>query len=202
MAFRTYKTLGDVIKTYQLRREVVSFPDAHPRPTVPVTLREEIDFVLQNVAYKVSEAAVCENIIYPILRQVWKPYVQVFSIWSHQPLGLDDDLNGIPDYLFTKRSILGPIVFEAPYVAVVEAKRDDFSAGWAQCVLEMHTMQQLNQSANTVFGIVSNGDGWQIGQLTNSVFTEYSDLFTLTRLDDLFAALTYVLETCKRIYNL
>jgi hypothetical protein len=63
-------------------------------------------------------------------------------------------------------------------------------------------MLQLNQQANPVFGIVSNGDNWQIGQLENSVFTEYSNLFTLTKLDELFSALTHVLATCKRIYNL
>jgi hypothetical protein len=202
MAFRTFKTLGEVLKAYQLRREVVTFPTDHRIIEAPALLHEDVQFVLQNVAYKVSEAAVCENIIYPVLRQVWKPYIHVFSIWSHQSLGLNDDLNGIPDYLFTKRSELGPIVFEAPYIAVVEAKRDDFSAGWAQCLLEMHAMQQLNQVPNAVFGIVSNGDGWQIGQLENSTFIEYSNLFTLTNLDELFSALTYVLETCKRIYNL
>ena len=202
MAFRTYKTLGEVLKAYQLRREVVAFPTDYAAIKAPALLHDDVQFVLQNVAYKVSEAAVCENIIYPVLRQVWKPYIHVFSIWSHQPLVLNDDLSGIPDYLFTKRSELGPIVFEAPYIAVVEAKRDDFSAGWAQCLLEMYTIQQLNQLPNTVFGIVSNGDGWQVGQLENSTFIEYTDLFTLTKLDELFSALTHVLETCKRIYNL
>lgn len=202
MAFRNYKTLGEVLKAYQVQRNVATFPADYTRLDAPAGLTEDIEFVLQNVAYKVSEAAVCENIIYPVLRQVWKPYINVFSIWSHQPLELNDDLNGIPDYLFTRRSALGPIVFEAPYVAVVEAKRDDFSAGWAQCLLEMRTMQQLNQSPNPVFGIVSNGDGWQIGQLENNAFIEYSNLFTLTNLNELFSALTWVLESCKRIYNL
>lgn len=202
MAFRTYQSLGEVQKAYTLRRDVVNFPAPFPMVKAPQSLHDDVAFTVQHVAYKVSEAAVCENLIYPILREVWKPYLTVFAIWSHQPISLTDELSGIPDYLFTKRSELGPIVFETPYIAVAEAKRDDFYGGWAQCVLEMYAMQQLNQDVRPVFGIVSNGDSWQVGQLEGSVFTEFTDLFTLRKLDELFSALTYVLETCKRIYNL
>jgi hypothetical protein len=202
MAFKNYNSLGEVLTAYQIRRDVGAFPTDVPRLTAPIELHKQIEFVRQHIAYKISEAAVCENIIYPVLQQVWRPFLGIFSIWSHQPLTFDNDLTGIPDYLFSKRSPLGPVVFEAPYVAVVEAKRDDFALGWAQCLSEMYAMQQLNQDQQPLFGIVSNGDGWQIGQLDGHIFTEYSNLFTLTNLDELFAALTWVLDTCKRIYNL
>ena len=53
------------------------------------------------------------------------PYVEIFALWSHKPLEYDSNLSGIPDYLISKRSGLGKIIFEVPYVAVVEAKKDD-----------------------------------------------------------------------------
>lgn len=202
MAFKNYNTLGDVLVAYQIQNTRVAFPEPILLKAAPDALRREMEFIQQAVFYRNSEAAVCENIIYPILKEVWRPFSDSLAIWSHQPISLNDDLNGIPDYMFAKKSPLGRAVFESPFVAVVEAKRDDFALGWVQCLQEMYAIQHLNAGKNPVFGIVSNGDNWQVGQLHGHIFTEYIDLFTLTQLDELFSALTYVLETCKRIYNL
>lgn len=48
---------------------------------------------------------------------------------SHQSIKYDSELFGIPDYIISKRSELGKIIFETPYLAVVEAKKDDFTSG-------------------------------------------------------------------------
>lgn len=202
MVFRTYKTLGEVLKKYQLTLETRLFPTLIVGHAAPIQLHQEITFTLDSIPYDISEAAICENLIYPVLREVWKPFVNIFSIWSHQPIELNEELCGIPDYVIAQRSPLGKIVFDTPYVAVVEAKKDDFTLGWAQCCLEMYTIQQLNQNTETVFGIVSNGETWEIGFLQNRTLVQYKDRFDINRLDELFGALTYVLDTCKRIYNL
>lgn len=202
MAFRTYKTLGEVLKAFRLTYELASFPAKTGKVVAPAQLHIEVEFTLNEVPYSVSEAAICENLIYPVLREVWKPFSKVFSIWSHQPIELNAELTGIPDYIIARRSELGFIVFDAPYVAVVEAKRDDFTLGWAQCALEMYTIQQLNNDTRPVFGIVSNGETWEIAWLENAIVKQYRERFDINQLDDLFSALTYVLETCKRIYNL
>ncbi|TAE30654.1 MAG: hypothetical protein EAZ91_10000 [Cytophagales bacterium] len=201
MAFRTNQTLSDILKKYTIRYEQKALPDYKP-VLAPDRLHEEIAFTVDRVYYKISESAVCENIIYPVLKEAWKPFSDSLAIWSHPTVSLNDELTGVPDYVIGKQSKLGIVVFDSPFVAVVEAKRDDFFNGWAQCVLEMYTIQQLNGDGKPVFGIVSNGDIWQIGKLDESVFVEYSSSFDIDRLNELFGALTYVLETCKRIYNL
>jgi hypothetical protein len=201
MAFRTNQTLSDVLKKYTIRYEQKLLPIIVTKPA-PVRLQEEIAFTVDHVYYKISESAVCENLIYPVLKEVWKPFSNSLAIWSHPTISLNDELTGVPDYVIGKQSELGIVVFDSPFVAVVEAKRDDFYNGWAQCVLEMYTIQQLNRDSKTVFGIVSNGDVWQIGQLESNVFIEFSPSLYIEHLDELFSALTYVLETCKRIYNL
>jgi hypothetical protein len=33
-----------------------------------------------------SEAAICENLIYPVLKEVWKVYRRKFILWSHETL--------------------------------------------------------------------------------------------------------------------
>ncbi len=202
MAFRTYKTLGEVLKKYQITYKEDSFPVPPELTATPIRLREELEFTRREIPYDVSEAAICENIIYPILREAWKQFAGVLAIWSHQPIELNEELNGIPDYIIAKKSVLGKVVFDVPYVAVIEAKRDDFTMGWAQCALEMYTIQQLNNDLRPVFGIVSNGEIWEIGTLEANEFHQYRERFDINKLDELFSALTYVLETCKRIYNL
>jgi hypothetical protein len=47
---------------------------------------------------------------------------------------------------------------------VVEAKKDDFEQGLAQCLVALHSCQTQNKNAGleiTVYGIVTNGDGWR-----------------------------------------
>lgn len=201
MASGTYQSLGDVLKTYRIQYVQAVFPVSDPLTPAPLRLKEDLAFTQQAVYYRNSEAAVCENLIYPILKEVWRPFTKSLAIWSHQPISLNDELKGVPDYIFSKQSELGKAVFETPYVAVVEAKRGNFDYAWPQCCLEMYTIQQLNQDSRPIVGIVSNGDVWEIAQLEGSVFAEFSAQFTLDRIDQLFSALTYVLETCKRIYN-
>jgi hypothetical protein len=132
------------------------------------------------------------------LKSVWMPYVDIFALWSHKSIEFDSVLSGVPDYLISKRSSLGKVVFEAPYIAVVEAKKDDFSGGWAQCVSEMYTMQKINKSPNlSIYGIVSNGETWEFAQLTKDQFTFYKNRFDINDLKKLYNALSSIMERCK-----
>lgn len=198
MPFTQYKSLGDVLKTYNIRYLELPFKIT-AQTKVPKALSTDLAFTLKNIAYDVSEAAICENLIYPILKSVWMPYVDTFALWSHKPIEYDATLSGIPDYLISKRSDLGKIVFEVPYIAVVEAKKDDFSGGWAQCGAEMYAMQKINQSLNlTIYGIVSNGETWEFAQLDKDYFTFFKDRFDINDLKKLFNALSSVMELCKK----
>ena len=100
-------------------------------------MQQDITFTLQNVAYDISESAICENLIYPISNAAWRPFSKELAIWSHQPIAFTEELSGIPDYLISRRLELGKIVLDYPFLAVavrrpVEAKKDDFKIGWAQ----------------------------------------------------------------------
>lgn len=197
MAFNQFKTLADVLKHYHIRFLREDFPPLNADP-VPEVLREDIRFTLQCIPYDVSEAAVCENLIYPILKSAWRDYADVLSLWSHQSIQADNVLAGIPDYLVSKRSELGVIVMETPYIAVVEAKRDDFSGGWAQCGLELYAIQILNAAPQLpLYGIVSNGEIWEFAQLAQDRFTLYNQRCDVNDLDRLFNSLRTILEFCK-----
>jgi hypothetical protein len=196
MAFGNFKSLGDVALAYQVGVTVDSFLQPIPFP-VDARFESELTFALKNVDVRMSEASVCEFLIAPVLREVWKPHSDALSIWSHVPLGVEDPLVGVPDYFFSRRSPLGR-VRDQPYVLVVEAKKDDFEAGWAQCLAAMLAAQRMNDHpARIVYGCVSSGMSWEFGKLDGQMLTQEIRQYGLSDLPDLFAAWNYVFVQAK-----
>jgi len=196
MPFSFYKNLGNVIKKFQLSYHEENF--ILPIEITPSEyLRSELQFVLEELVTNNSEASVCENLIYPILKDLWKPHRDKLMLWSHEPLQYDEDLSGTPDYMIAKKSPLGKVVCDQPYLLVVEAKKDNFQEGWGQCLVELVAAQKLNQTESTIFGIVSNGDKWEFGKLENNQFTKNKTSYTLQTLTILCGALENILVQCE-----
>lgn len=56
----------------------------------------------------------------------------------------------------------------------------------------------MNQNEGmTVYGIVTNGEDWEIGKLEQNRFVLYKERFFIEELETLFNALISVLELCK-----
>ena len=85
MAFTSFSSLSQVIKKYQIRYVEELFPVFEIKKA-PEVLQEDITFILKNVTYDISEPAICENLIYPILKSAWRPFSKELDIWSHQPI--------------------------------------------------------------------------------------------------------------------
>ena len=199
MAFKKYKLIDDVINKYQLSFKKESFLNKILHANMPDSLKSELHYVMTTMPYKVSEAAIRENILYPILKEVFRKYDDTLMLWANKSISFDKELGGMPDYIVAKQSERGKIIFGKPLLAVVEAKKDDFEGGWAQCLLEMYTIQKINAKPELpVFGIVTNGDNWEFGKLDNSVFMENESFYTILELDTLFAAITIFFEMCKQ----
>ena len=197
MAFSSYKTIGEVLKEFQVKYTESNFMSEREFH-VSDYFREDLQTVMREGVVNNSEYAICENLIYPVLKEVWKRYSSKFTLWSHQSLTYDEKLSGYPEYILAKRSPLGKVVFDKPYCILVEAKQDNFEAGWAQCLAEMIAAQRLNRELPiTIFGIVSNGDRWQFGKLEVEVFTKDNTPYTIYELDKLFAAVNYVFQQCE-----
>ena len=196
MAFGSYKSLGEVARQFRIKVENENFLEITPFETAQA-FKDELAFVLSNIYVRASEAAIGEFLIVPILKEIWRNYKDYLLIWSHVALVLDQEFSGYPDYLFTKRTELG-MVQDKPYLMVVEAKKDDFEAGWAQCAAALLAAQQINQNENMVlYGIVSNGDGWQFGKLQAKSFIRDTRTFGISDLDELFGALNFVFDKAK-----
>jgi hypothetical protein len=199
MAFRKYKDIGEVLKTYDIQYQESNFIIVDKSIKAPKVLVDEIQFVTENLPYRVSEASIGEMIIFPILKEVWKNFSQKLMLWSHKSINYSKELNGIPDYLIARYSKLGKVVLDKPLLAVVEAKKDDFEGGWAQCLLEMYTIQMINGKSDTpVFGIVSNGDNWEFGELHKNILKQQPQSTQLFPIDALFAQLHALMVECVK----
>lgn len=198
MPFSSYKSISVVAKEFQIKYVRDNFIRETPFE-ISDTFRQELDLIFNEGVFDNSEIAICENIIYPVLKEIWKAYRSKFLLWSHQTLIYDDQLCGVPDYILAKRSPLGTVVFDKPYFVLVEAKKEsDFTEGWGQCLAEMLAVQRINnEPEKTIFGIVSNGAVWQFGKLNLDIFTQNKTFYTIQDLEQLFAAVNYVFQQCE-----
>lgn len=196
MSYSQYKEVAEVLKQFQIFYSEENFIEKLAF-TISNAFREDLELTIRDGVPFSTEFAICENIIYPILKEVWKQYRQDFVLWSHHSLNFDETLNGFPEYILAKRSPLGKLVLEQPYFLLVEAKQDKFGEGWGQCLAEMVAAQQLNEYPIVIYGIVSNGRYWEFGKLENSQFTRNMLSYSIQDINQLTAALNYVFKQCE-----
>ena len=205
MSSNSHKGLATTLKEFQITYAQADFLTG-VEFQIPQSFREDLEFVMREGVVDNSEFAICENLVYPVLKEVWKPYYEQFTWWSHHSLSYDSSLSGFPEYVLARRSPLGKIVFDQPYFILVEAKQDNFDAAWGQCLAEMIAAQKLNGNVNkseqmTVFGITSNGDRWQFGKLCDRSFTLNRTFYTIQDLDSLFGILNGIFKQCQEQLN-
>ncbi len=199
MAFTSFKNITEVITRYKLYYDVQAFiptliPDAR-KPSAHLV--ETLAFNLNETAYSISEAAICESIIYPVLQDVWKAYTAALFLWSHTGIEADGELMGIPDYLIAQKSEFGRVL-GMPLLTTVEAKKDNFAEGWVQCIAQLIAMQKLNAPKGnyTLFGIVTNGELWEFAYLHNNELTKNTTAFSIFDINPLYAAVDFVFKRC------
>ncbi len=199
MVFTDFKSLAQVQQEYNIKyseETFISYIDLKPSDN----FRNEFEFNLENIDVFTSEASRCENVIYPILREVYKSFVDKYTLWSHKPITYDHKLTGTPDYLISTKSELGKTILGLPLVVVVEAKQNNFIEGWGQCLAELIAAQKLNQNeTQPVYGIVTDGELWQLGRLVGDIFTKEKTRIAITDLDKLFGAIGFLLADFKRL---
>ncbi len=120
---------------------------------------------------------------------------QTLKAWK-EPMLESETLNGIADYLITKRRGY----LELPFLCAVEAKKDDFEQGLAQCLVEMKACKEANLKGGKdidIFGIVTNGTTWEFYKMTNTeVFKGRA--FIADEPEDLIGILDYVFAECEK----
>ncbi len=195
MAFTDFTSIAQVQETFDIKyieEDYIRY-DVDIEPSS--AFLEEFTFSQQYIDVFASETSRCENVIYPILRDVYKKYADRFSLWSRKSITYDAQLSGTPDYLISTKSTLGKTVLGTPIIVVVEAKRNDFIEGWGQCLAEMVAVQRINDDASKpVSGIVTDGEMWQFGKLSEDVFTRNKSPIAISELQKVFRAIGHLMQ--------
>ena len=199
MAFSDYKTY-EAVKTEYPQIIVQTgniIPDNLPLFEVNSYLSEEISFNLHT--YKSNEFLAAETFVSPILRAAWRPYAEHINYWSHQSIKYDDDLSGVPDFMFTNLDQKQYKLMSYPILTSVEAKAENFVEGWSQCIVQMLACQKLNKKPNvTIFGIVTTGKFWEFGKFKDNTVVINSFSCGIDNLPKLMAILDYLLSEAKK----
>ncbi|MYA72990.1 hypothetical protein F4009_06425 [Candidatus Poribacteria bacterium] len=194
MAFSDFKTISEVQEKFRITYTEDDFVKAEPS-SPSIEFLQDFEFTREHINVFASEAARCEAIIFPVLKESYKAYADRYALWIKQSIAYDDVLNGIPDYFISTRSELGKTVVGSPLILLVEAKKNDFEQGWGQCLAELVAAQKINDDAAfPVFGIVTDGTLWQFGRLIGDTFTQNRADFALTNLPTLFGAVDSVFK--------
>jgi hypothetical protein len=165
-----------------------------------VPLRPPSDFLKENLrrleAFDLQMSELGKTLLIDALFAEIVPNYPKLKVWKAALLETDT-LTGVADYVITpKRAFMA-----TPLLCVAEAKRDDFVQGRAQCVAEMVACQWNNQQKDhlrDVYGIVSNGQGWQFYKLTLGGEVFETELYTNAFMPELLGALDYVCAECAR----
>jgi len=194
VAFSDFKTISEVQEKFGIVYTEDNFLKAEPlKPSTEFL--HDFEFTREYIHVFASEAARCEAIIFPILKESYKTYADQYALWIKHSIAYDSLLNGTPDYFIATRSELGKTVVGSPLILLVEAKKNDFEQGWGQCLAELVATQKINDNTSfPVFGIVTDGTLWQFGRLIGDTFTQNGTDFGLANVPMLFGAIHAIFE--------
>lgn len=116
------------------------------------------------------------------------------KIWKEAALQTDS-LTGIVDYLIAPQGT----VYQTPLLCVIEAKKDDFEKGLAQCLTEMYACLLYNQPQHyyPIYGIVTNAKTWQFYYLDLDKTCYETTAYSETNIADILGILHKILTACE-----
>ena len=139
---------------------------------------------------KVFDTSLSEMAKQLLIEAVFEEALQTFpafKVFKIVPLK-SEAAGGFVDYLIALNRTLP----QAPFLCVAEAKKDDFERGLAQCLAELHVCAEKNAAeghAVPLYGIISNGQGWQFCRRALDGSVVVTSLYALTDLPHLLGIL-------------
>ena len=145
-----------------------------------------------------TEKAKSEFIVAPLLLELKSLFYEKISLFSGTELNVDKSkgLNGVCDFIIAKEN--QQYLLENPIITIVEAKNDNISYGFGQCMAEMYAASLYNQqqqnTIKTVYGIVTTGNEWKFLRLQENIVTIDAKDYFISELEKLFGILVYIIE--------
>ena len=198
MAYSNF-TLETVRKAFQLEtvQSIGIFSDIEP-----VSPR---DHFISDLAKKVSvassvntEKARSELIVADVLFELLEYFNQRISFFSGTEFNVDPEagLTGVCDFLISRSP--DQLSLEAPVIILVEAKKEDLTAGLGQCIAEMIAAQRFNTEKGNdipcVYGTTTFGTEWRFLKLEGQKLYIDMAVYQITQCNKILGILSGMVE--------
>ena len=181
MSYSDYKDLKELEKKLSLSYEVTElFSEILPVEPSAILLHTLATAKLLPSTF--SEKARSENLITPVLFEVFELCDHKITLFSGCALNVNEQLSGFCDYVIAAKAKL--LELDYPLVCIIEAKNRSIEEGLAQAGAEMVAAQLFNQQEQntipTLYGVVTNGVEWKFLKLDtqNILFIDNSIYFS------------------------
>ncbi len=198
MAYSNF-TLDTVLTEFQL--EIVESAGVFSEIETVVPREHFIAELEEKVQLAISigtEKARSELIVTGILFELREHLDRRISFFSGIDFNVDDDkgLTGVCDFLVSLSPILS--FLEAPIIILVEAKKEDLTAGFGQCVAEMLAAQHFNAEKGNeipcVYGATTSGTDWRFLKLEGQRLHIDRSLYSIGQGDKILGILSSMVE--------
>ena len=198
MAYSNF-TLETVRKTFQLQTDEAADISSDIEPVTPSALLTTT--LARNVPLALAigtEKAKSEMIVTNVLLELREHFTRRISLFSGIDFSVDAEkgLTGVCDFLIS----LSPTQFhlEAPIIVLVEAKKDEPTTGFGQCVAEMLAAQRFNAERGNdlpcIYGTATTGTVWQFLKLEAQKLYIDSAVYSIGQCDQILGILASMVE--------
>ena len=198
MAYSNF-TLEDARKKFHLKTVEAAGIFADIEPVSPSTLLTTVLERNVPLAFAIgTEKAKSELIVAAVLVELREHFEQRISFFSGIDFNVnaEDGLTGVCDFLVS----LSPRQFflEAPALILIEAKRDDLTAGLGQCVAEMVAAQRFNAEEGNdiprIYGTITSGIDWLFLKLEDKKLHIDMSAYQIAQCDKILGILASMVE--------
>ena len=198
MAYSNF-TLDTVLEAFDLEEVDTAGIFADSEPVAPSELLTAVLERNVPLAFAIgTDKAKSELIVAFMLVELREHLEQRISFFSGIDFNVnaEDGLTGVCDFLVS----LSPKQFylEAPALILVEAKRDDLTAGLGQCVAEMVAAQRFNTERGNdiacIYGTITSGIDWLFLKLEGKQLYIDMSAYHISQCDQILGILSSMVE--------
>ena len=145
-----------------------------------------------------TEKARSELIVSDVLFELLEHFNQHISLFSGIEFNVDAEagLTGVCDFLISKSP--DQLSLEAPVLILVEAKKEDLTAGLGQCIAEMIAAQRFNKEKGNdiprVYGTTTSGTDWRFLKLEGPKLHIDTAAYQIAQCDKILGILASMVE--------
>ena len=192
-------TLETVRKTFQLETDEAADISSGIEPVAPsehltTTLSRNVPLALAIGTEKAKSEMIVTNVLVE-LREYFTRRISLFSGIDFN-VDVENGLTGVCDFLISHSST--QFYLEAPIIVLVEAKKDEPTTGFGQCVAEMLAAQRFNTERGNdipcIYGAATTGTMWQFLKLNAKQLYIDRAVYSIEQCDKIFGVLVSMVE--------